>query len=103
MNWPAVPKATGYVLKAKAGILITKIIVNDSSGTLTGLQPYTSYIISVQSLNQGGTSQPSMPVETRTGTFIPSSNECNEANIDNMLQASVDSYMQAISFYFRRE
>lgn len=71
VNWPAVPKATGYVLKAKAGNLITKIIVNDSSGTLTGLQPYTSYIISVYSLNQGGTSQPSMPVETRTVLDAP--------------------------------
>ncbi|XP_078264164.1 fibronectin type III domain-containing protein 7-like isoform X2 [Rhinoraja longicauda] len=71
VNWSAVPKATGYVLKAKAGNLITKIIVNDSSGTLTGLQPYTSYDISVQSLNHGGTSQPSMPVETRTVLDAP--------------------------------
>ncbi|XP_051868289.1 fibronectin type III domain-containing protein 7-like [Pristis pectinata] len=71
VNWSAVPKATGYVLKAKAGNSITKIIVNDSSGTLTGLQPHTSYIISVQSLNPGGNSQPSLPVETRTVLDAP--------------------------------
>ncbi|XP_078417923.1 fibronectin type III domain-containing protein 7-like [Cetorhinus maximus] len=71
VNWSAIPKATGYVLKAKAGSSIIQTIVNDSSGTLTGLQPYTLYTISVQSSNAGGNSQPSPPVETRTVLAAP--------------------------------
>ncbi|XP_041064690.1 fibronectin type III domain-containing protein 7-like [Carcharodon carcharias] len=71
VNWSAIPKAAGYVLKAKAGSSIIQTIVNDSSGTLTGLQPYTLYTISVQSSNTGGNSQPSPPVETRTVLAAP--------------------------------
>ncbi|XP_020385177.2 fibronectin type III domain-containing protein 7 [Rhincodon typus] len=71
VNWSAVPKATGYVLKAKSGRSVVETVVNDSSGTLTGLQPYTLYTISVQSSNTGGNSQPSMSVETRTVLAAP--------------------------------
>ncbi|GCB63905.1 hypothetical protein scyTo_0014696 [Scyliorhinus torazame] len=71
VNWSAVPKATHYVLKAKAGGSIIETTVNDSSGTLTGLQPYTLYTISVQSSNVGGNSQQSQPIETRTVLAAP--------------------------------
>ncbi|XP_072919519.1 fibronectin type III domain-containing protein 7 [Hemitrygon akajei] len=98
VNWSAVPKATGYIVKAKAGNSITKIDVNDSSGTLTGLQPYTSYVISVQSSNPGGSSQPSLPVETRTVLDAPVIHS-SSTNF-NIITVSLEPVSHAVKYSF---
>ncbi|XP_067845840.1 fibronectin type III domain-containing protein 7-like [Heptranchias perlo] len=98
VNWSAVPKATGYVLKAKAGNLIIETTVNDSSGTLTGLQPYTLYTISVQSSNAGGNSQPSLPVETRTVLAAPVIHSTSPNS--NTIMVSLEPVSHAMKYSF---
>eukprot|EP00062_Callorhinchus_milii_P003466 gi/632940767/ref/XP_007885493.1/ PREDICTED: fibronectin type III domain-containing protein 7-like [Callorhinchus milii] len=71
VDWSAVPNANSYILKAKTGNLIIETDVIGETGTLTDLQPFTSYTISVQSSNAGGTSQPSVHVNTRTVLAAP--------------------------------
>uniref|UniRef100_UPI00398EDC54 fibronectin type III domain-containing protein 7-like n=1 Tax=Pristiophorus japonicus TaxID=55135 RepID=UPI00398EDC54 len=98
VNWSAVPKATSYVLKAKAGNSIIETIVNYSSGTLTGLQPYTLYTISVQSANVGGNSQPSVPVETRTVLAAPDIHSTSP-NFSTIM-VSLEPVSQAVKYSF---
>ncbi|XP_078075310.1 fibronectin type III domain-containing protein 7-like [Mustelus asterias] len=98
VNWSPVPKATGYVLKAKAGSSMIETVLNDSSGTLTGLQPYTLYTISVQSSNVGGNSQPSAPVETRTVLAAPIIHS-SSPNFKS-IKVSLEPVYQAVKYNF---
>lgn len=60
--------ATSYILRAQSGDFFSETTVSSSPGTVVQLQPYTDYKLSVMSVNSGGRSQPSYPIEARTGT-----------------------------------
>jgi hypothetical protein len=62
--------ATGYILRAMSDVddFFEETAVNESPGTIQGLDPFTDYTLSVMSVNAGGRSQPSYNYELRTGT-----------------------------------
>lgn len=66
--------ATSYILRAETndGSFLSEIPVPSSPGTVTNLQPYTDYTLSVMSVNSAGRSQPSISVEAKTGIFFSS-------------------------------
>lgn len=70
MEFTEVAGATGYIIRAqsKNGDFFSETEVSGSPGTVVQLQPYTDYKLSVMSVNSGGRSQPSYPIEARTGT-----------------------------------
>lgn len=61
--------ATSYILRAETsdGSFFSETPVPRSPGTVTSLQPYTDYTLSVMSVNSAGRSQPSISVEAKTG------------------------------------
>uniref|UniRef100_A0A3P8WA47 Fibronectin type-III domain-containing protein n=1 Tax=Cynoglossus semilaevis TaxID=244447 RepID=A0A3P8WA47_CYNSE len=63
------PSAISYLLRAEKEDFFLEVPVSESPGTIIGLEPYTDYTISVMSVNSGGRSQPSYPVEVKTGTI----------------------------------
>lgn len=62
--------ATSYILRAQSvtGDFFSETPVRGSPGTVVQLQPYTDYKLSVMSVNYGGRSQPSIPIQAGTGT-----------------------------------
>ncbi|XP_021178280.2 fibronectin type III domain-containing protein 7 [Fundulus heteroclitus] len=74
--------ATSYILRAESetGDFFFETPVADSPGTVVGLQPYTDYILSVMSVNSGGRSQPSYPVEAKTVVMAPKLNTSSSSN-----------------------
>ncbi|TNN67816.1 Fibronectin type III domain-containing protein 7 [Liparis tanakae] len=72
--------ATSYILRAQAGDFFSETAVSSSPGTVVQLQPYTDYKLSVMSVNAGGRSQPSYPIEARTGVMAPKLNTTSPAN-----------------------
>lgn len=73
VQFPEVPGATGYILRAvsKTGDFFLETPVSSSPGTVQGLLPYTMYEISIMSVNAGGRSQPSYSVDQRTVIVAP--------------------------------
>ena len=69
VEFTSAPGATSYVLRAETadGSFFSETDVSSSPGTMTNLEPYTDYILSVLSVNIGGRSQPSLPAEAKTG------------------------------------
>lgn len=66
-----VSSATTYILRAENNDgFFSEIVVYGSPGFIPNLRPYTDYTLSVMSRNSGGHSQPSCPVNTRTGRLI---------------------------------
>ncbi|XP_058506817.1 fibronectin type III domain-containing protein 7 [Solea solea] len=68
------PGATSYILRAEAEDFFLEVPVSSSPGTILPLQPFTNYMMSVMSVNSGGRSQPSYPVETKTVVVAPQLN-----------------------------
>lgn len=70
VEFTEVSGATSYILRAesKTGDFFSETVVSSSPGTVVQLQPYTNYRLSVMSVNSGGRSQPSYPIQARTGT-----------------------------------
>lgn len=70
VEFTAVSGATSYILRAEteSGDFFSETPVASSPGTVTQLKAYTEYSLSVMSVNIGGRSQPSYPVNARTGT-----------------------------------
>lgn len=69
VEFTEVSGATSYILRAESltGDFFSETVVSSSPGTMVQLQPYTSYRMSVMSANGGGRSQPSYPIQARTG------------------------------------
>lgn len=69
VEFTEVAGATSYILRAESldGDFFSEMVVSSSPGTVVQLQPYTSYSLSVMSVNSGGQSQPSHSVQARTG------------------------------------
>ncbi|KAM4722869.1 fibronectin type III domain-containing protein 7 [Rhinophrynus dorsalis] len=72
VEWPVVPGATNYLVRAEDGVSFFETIVSSSPGTVTGLQPATTYKITVRSINPAGKSQPSLPKTATTVLSAPS-------------------------------
>ncbi|XP_056277559.1 fibronectin type III domain-containing protein 7, partial [Pseudoliparis swirei] len=72
--------ATSYILRAQSGDFFSETTVSSSPGTVVQLQPYTDYKLSVMSVNSGGRSQPSYPIEARTGVMAPKLNTTSPDN-----------------------
>ncbi|XP_016340064.1 fibronectin type III domain-containing protein 7-like [Sinocyclocheilus anshuiensis] len=70
VEFTSVSGATSYILRAETndGSFFSEISVPGSPGTVTNLQPYTDYTLSVMSVNSAGRSQPSISVEAKTGS-----------------------------------
>ena len=70
VEFTEVSGATSYILRAQSesGDYFSEMVVVSSPGTVVKLKPYTDYRLSVMSVNSGGRSQPSYPIEARTGT-----------------------------------
>lgn len=69
VEFTEVAGATSYILRAESldGGFFSEMVVSGSPGTVVQLQPYTSYRLSVMSVNSGGQSQPSHSVQATTG------------------------------------
>lgn len=69
VEFTEVSGATSYILRAQteSGDYFSEMVVVSSPGTVVKLKPYTDYRLSVMSVNSGGRSQPSYPIEARTG------------------------------------
>lgn len=66
VEFTEVSGATSYILRAESGDFFLETTVSGSPGTVVLLQPHTEYMVSVMSVNSGGRSQPSYPVEAKT-------------------------------------
>ncbi|XP_062338320.1 fibronectin type III domain-containing protein 7 [Osmerus eperlanus] len=73
--------ATGYILRAESGDILTETMVTSSPGTVLNLNPYTEYTINVMAVNSGGRSQPSWPaVQITTVVVAPELNSTSPSN-----------------------
>ncbi|KAI1891493.1 hypothetical protein AGOR_G00144380 [Albula goreensis] len=81
VEFSAVSGASSYILRAEsvAGE-VSETPVSASPGTALHLQPYTDYVLSVMSVNSGGRSQPSLPVEVKTVVAAPELNATSPSN-----------------------
>ncbi|KAM9845069.1 fibronectin type III domain-containing protein 7 [Aulostomus maculatus] len=82
VEFTEVSGATSYILRAESqtGNLFSETLVSSSPGTIVQLQPYTDYKLSVMSVNSGGQSQPSYPLEARTVVMAPKLNTTSPNN-----------------------
>lgn len=84
VEFSEVAGATSYILRAESldGGLFSEMVVSGSPGTVVQLQPYTSYRLSVMSVNSGGQSQPSHSIQARTGNMLY---PCTEDRFDHLV------------------
>ncbi|XP_068456147.1 fibronectin type III domain-containing protein 7 [Clinocottus analis] len=80
VEFSEVPGAAGYIIRAQSGHFFSETAVSGSPGTVVQLQPYTDYELSVMSVNSGGRSQPSEPIEARTVVMAPKLNTTSPDN-----------------------
>ncbi|XP_032388364.1 fibronectin type III domain-containing protein 7 [Etheostoma spectabile] len=82
VEFTTVSGASSYLLRAesKTGDFFSETVVSSSPGTVVQLQPYTDYSLSVMSVNSGGRSQPSYPIEARTVVMAPKLNTTSPDN-----------------------
>uniref|UniRef100_A0A673ALZ8 Fibronectin type III domain containing 7a n=1 Tax=Sphaeramia orbicularis TaxID=375764 RepID=A0A673ALZ8_9TELE len=82
VEFKEVPGANSYILRAESltGDYFDEMPVDKSPGTVEGLDSYTVYKLSVLSVNVGGRSQPSYPIEARTVVEAPILNTTSLTN-----------------------
>ncbi|XP_033994161.1 fibronectin type III domain-containing protein 7 [Trematomus bernacchii] len=82
VEFTEVSGATSYILRAQSesGDYFSEMVVVSSPGTVVKLKPYTDYRLSVMSVNSGGRSQPSYPIEARTVVMAPQLNTTSPNN-----------------------
>ncbi|MCI4387775.1 hypothetical protein PGIGA_G00078070, partial [Pangasianodon gigas] len=82
VEFTQVSGASSYILRAETsnGSFISETSVPGSPGTVSGLQPYTDYTLSVMSVNSGGRSQPSSSVQAKTVLAAPLLNSSSPSN-----------------------
>ncbi|XP_060900508.1 fibronectin type III domain-containing protein 7 [Labrus mixtus] len=76
VEFTQVSGATSYILRAESviGDFFSETVVSSSPGTVMELQPFTEYKLSVMSVNSGGRSQPSYPIQAGTVVMAPKLN-----------------------------
>lgn len=69
VEFTQVSGASSYLLRSETsdGSFMSETSVSGSPGTVSGLQPFTDYTLSVLSVNSAGRSQPSVSVQAKTG------------------------------------
>lgn len=79
VTFTTVTGATSYILRTETaeGSFFSETEASSSPGTVSNLQPYTGYTLSVLSVNSGGRSQPSRPVEAKT-SIVPHNHSWKE-------------------------
>ncbi|XP_063742740.1 fibronectin type III domain-containing protein 7 [Eleginops maclovinus] len=82
VEFTEVSGATSYILWAQSqtGDYFSEMVVSSSPGTVVKLKPFTDYRLSVMSVNSGGRSQPSYPIEARTVVMAPKLNTTSPNN-----------------------
>ncbi|KAM3605413.1 uncharacterized protein V6R79_025478 [Siganus canaliculatus] len=82
VEFTEVSGATSYILRAESvmGDFFSETLVEDSPGTMVQLQPHTEYRLSVMSVNSGGRSQPSPPIQAGTVVKAPNLNTTSPDN-----------------------
>ncbi|XP_026054944.1 fibronectin type III domain-containing protein 7-like [Carassius auratus] len=82
VEFTLVSGATSYILRAETndGSFFSEISVPGSPGTVTNLQPYTDYTLTVMSINSAGRSQPSLSMEAKTVLSAPQVNTSSPSN-----------------------
>ncbi|XP_036412617.1 fibronectin type III domain-containing protein 7 [Colossoma macropomum] len=81
VEFSAVFGATSYILRAENdGGFFSETVVPSSPGTVLNLSPYTDYTLSVMSVNSGGRSQPSIPVQAKTVVVAPALQSMSPTN-----------------------
>ncbi|KAK6308775.1 hypothetical protein J4Q44_G00202380, partial [Coregonus suidteri] len=82
VEFTQVSGATSYILRAETTDLsfFCETVVSSSPGTVLNLQAYTDYTLSVMSVNNGGRSQPSLPVVAKTVVAAPELNSTSPSN-----------------------
>lgn len=71
VSWPAVPGATGYAVDLLPRTIATTTVQGQTSTTLAGLTPGTTYLVSVTAKGGGGISSNSLPFQATTGGTRP--------------------------------
>ncbi|KAF5894692.1 fibronectin type III domain-containing protein 7-like, partial [Clarias magur] len=82
VEFAQVSGASSYILRTETGkgFIVSETSVPGSPGTVSGLQPYTNYTLSVMSVNSGGRSQPSFSVQAKTVLAAPLLNSISPSN-----------------------
>ncbi|GAA6076391.1 fibronectin type III domain-containing protein 7 [Tachysurus ichikawai] len=81
VEFTQVPGASSYIVRTETSNgFFLETTVQGSPGTVSGLQPYTDYILSVMSVNSGGRSQPSLSVQAKTVLPAPLLNSSSPSN-----------------------
>ncbi|KAI7794727.1 putative fibronectin type III domain-containing protein 7-like [Triplophysa rosa] len=82
VEFSEVSGATSYILRAETndGSFFYETPVPSSPGTVSNLQPYTDYTLSIMSVNDAGRSQPSISVEAKTVLPAPQFNTSSPSN-----------------------
>ncbi|KAG7323409.1 hypothetical protein KOW79_013111 [Hemibagrus wyckioides] len=82
VEFTQVSGASSYILRTETsnGSFMSETPVQGSPGTVSGLQPYTDYTLSVMSVNSGGKSQPSTSVQAKTVLNAPLLNSSSPSN-----------------------
>ncbi|KAM4605287.1 fibronectin type III domain-containing protein 7 [Polymixia lowei] len=82
VEFTEVSGATSYILRAESETedYFSETLVTGSPGTVIQLHPFTDYSLSVMSVNSGGRSQPSYPVQIRTVVVAPELNASSPSN-----------------------
>ncbi|XP_017341938.1 fibronectin type III domain-containing protein 7 [Ictalurus punctatus] len=82
VEFTQVSGASSYILRTETskGAFVSETSVPGSPGTVSGLQPYTDYTLSVMSVNSGGSSQPSPSVQAKTVLAAPLLNSSSPTN-----------------------
>ncbi|XP_077580527.1 fibronectin type III domain-containing protein 7-like [Stigmatopora nigra] len=93
-----VAEATGYSirLQSQSTEILSETEVDSSPATVVGLQPYTDYRLSVMSINLGGRSQPSYPVNARTVVTAPNLNTASPN--DNTILVTWSPVQHAVTY-----
>ncbi|XP_074507182.1 fibronectin type III domain-containing protein 7 [Sebastes fasciatus] len=82
VEFTEVSGATSYILRAQSmdGDFFSETSVSSSPATVMELQPFTDYRLNVMSVNSGGRSQPSYPIEAKTVVMAPKFNTSSPDN-----------------------
>ncbi|XP_060792800.1 fibronectin type III domain-containing protein 7-like [Neoarius graeffei] len=82
VEFTQVSGASSYILRTETsnGSFMSETSVPGSPGTVSSLQPYTDYTLSVMSVNSCGRSQPSSTVQAKTVLAAPLLNSSSPSN-----------------------
>lgn len=101
VEFSEVAGATSYILRAESldSSFFSEMVVSGSPGTVVQLQPYTSYRLSVMSVNSGGQSQPSHSIQASTGNILEPKCVSRAKYINRLKKKKKKSVMLNVHFH----